>query len=844
MITLNDEQASASQEMCNFAQSGTSGFYLLQGKGGVGKTTTIQTTISEITKINSDFKVCLTAPTNKATKVLREMASEHSLDVECKTLYSLLGLVLDSNDEIRYANKMGSGNFTDYDLIVVDEVSVVQRKLFEHLEDAIDEAQIPCILMGDKCQLSPVKENRSPVFDMGLEGTILNKIMRQAEGNPIIDLAQTIRDCQVDPRLYPTYSNSVNSETQQGVHVMGAEEWIGYVKENFASEEYESDPNSFRCLAYTNNRVGSLNRMIRSMLLGETESPFIVGEWALARRPIEDLASFDKIHTDTEARVIDIYPTMHPLYKDIDFKVWSITLQTEDLTMVEAFYLHSDSKKDYNTYLNTLGNKAKKDGREWKNFWAFKDSFADLQHIHAMTVHRCVHPNTLVISDQGMLPIKDLNETGYISTCNGVEPYKNLVANDTRESIKFGCDNGVNIEVTLDHDMKVFKEGEWVKSKADTIACGDWFRVRLGNDMDIPELVTIPNPCVTLGVRAREFHLPKKMGKDLAELVGIMVADGTIHKNRKLIRVLKSHKDLIQRASELLKDLFGYCAEVREDHYCNAYKIEVNSSQICEFFLAMGGMAPNAKNAPQTIMRSDLSIQVGFLRGLFEGGTVNLKSKAEGVTVDHIELSLDNETIIDYVHNTLFRLGIVSTKSKVKKGKFIQYVVYIYGRNCQLFSDSIGFITKFKKDRLNDNSIISTAKRDRIPVTPEFVIKQFKEGRLKPYEKQSGRENGFLTREAFNNMGLSEEQIEVDKWHYVRVKSIDRSSCKSMCVEVEGSGSFLQNGQDHGNSQGSTYGNAFVDMRNIYKNPKRLERLQLEYVAVSRARENLVILEK
>jgi len=391
MIVLNEGQTLAVNKMVKFFHDPNQKFFLLTGKGGVGKSTCIQTAVRQMMSESAkELKVCMTAPTNKATKVIREMAAEAGLNVESKTLYALLGLVLDNNDEIRYAKKMKDGSLEDFDLVIVDEVSVVQKALMAHLDSAVANSKTSVIMMGDKAQLPPVKESVSSVFDADMPKMELTQIMRQAEGNPILELAQSIRDCQADPRLTPIYQTSVNSLTGEGIYTMGAEEWIGYVKENFNSDEARSVPNAFRCLAYTNKRVNSLNKMIRHMVIGETETPFIIGERVLTRKPIEDSCSFDRLHTDSEAEVIDIVECSHPLFESTSnqFKVWAMTLKGDDMTIVECFLLHQDSKRDYNTHLNTLGKMAREGSRPWKNFWDFKGAFADLQSVYAMTVHR------------------------------------------------------------------------------------------------------------------------------------------------------------------------------------------------------------------------------------------------------------------------------------------------------------------------------------------------------------------------------------------------------------------------------------------------------------------------
>jgi exodeoxyribonuclease-5 len=391
MIVLNEGQRKTVDEIVEFYFASGEVVYTLEGHGGTGKTTCIQTAIKEIKeKVGGHVPVCLTAPTNKATKVLRRMARENELQVDSKTIYSILGLVLDSNNEIRYAARMADGSFADYDLVVVDEGSMCDERLWGIIHNEAVAQGVKVVVMGDNCQLGPVKAAASKVFKKGFPGGKLTEIMRQVEGNPILTLAQSIRDAQQDPRLEIDYSTSINAETEQGIYVLPQKQWLDCALDNFQSEEYTKNPDAFRCLAYTNARVNSLNKIIRNLLVGKTETPFIVGERVLVRRPIKDLFSDDRIHTDEECVVLAVSEELHPLYKkdSSQFKVWTLALRSDDGAQIDAHLLHKDSKSDYTKTLDMLSKAANENGSRWKDFWAFKDSFHDLQSPHAMTVHR------------------------------------------------------------------------------------------------------------------------------------------------------------------------------------------------------------------------------------------------------------------------------------------------------------------------------------------------------------------------------------------------------------------------------------------------------------------------
>ncbi|MGB8699125.1 MAG: AAA family ATPase [Thermosynechococcaceae cyanobacterium] len=68
-LKLNEQQSEAIRRMKQFLASDAD-LFLLQGFAGTGKTTTIQSLIRDTQSKKKKVKVALTAPTNKAVKVL------------------------------------------------------------------------------------------------------------------------------------------------------------------------------------------------------------------------------------------------------------------------------------------------------------------------------------------------------------------------------------------------------------------------------------------------------------------------------------------------------------------------------------------------------------------------------------------------------------------------------------------------------------------------------------------------------------------------------------------------------------------------------------------------------
>ena len=172
MITLNSEQREAVDKMHEFLK-GKNQMFMLEGSAGTGKTTCVQTLLRE----TPDKVFALSAPTNKATKVLREVSEREGITAECRTIYSLLGLRISKDSEFVQIEPLGDSAVMDYDVVVIDESSMVNAKLFDFVCDAVAASDVKIIFMCDPLQLPPVKEARSPTLEIRNK-FVLSKVER------------------------------------------------------------------------------------------------------------------------------------------------------------------------------------------------------------------------------------------------------------------------------------------------------------------------------------------------------------------------------------------------------------------------------------------------------------------------------------------------------------------------------------------------------------------------------------------------------------------------------------------------------------------------------------------
>ena len=363
--------------------------FLLSGFAGTGKTFSITRFVGNLSKA----KVALTAPTNKAVRVLETMASGSGLSVASKTIHALLGLVVQQKQDKQILKKKRKSSLDDYALVIVDECSMVNQELWQHIKQELAFSNAKVIFVGDPAQLPPVHELESPTFNIPNK-VELTEIVRQEAGNPIIELSAAIREKMTTGDTIKVNDFKRKHGDKTGVSLMMGREFEKWFPRAFKSDQYQGDPDAFRVVSWTNRRVLEFNRSIRNMILGRyPEQPFLPGERVITAAPIytQNEKKFSEIvlNTDIEGTIRRCTQTVHPWFQEDQFVVWETIFRPADGGKEAVAYIPDDGEKmRIANHLNEMANTAKNNHGPWGAFWRLKNAMADLRPCHAITVHR------------------------------------------------------------------------------------------------------------------------------------------------------------------------------------------------------------------------------------------------------------------------------------------------------------------------------------------------------------------------------------------------------------------------------------------------------------------------
>ena len=189
MSILNDDQQTVKQAI-NRMQPGDR--LVVSGRAGSGKT-------YAITHSLADKNALFLTPTHPAQAVLEQELSGRSHKV--MTIHKAIGWyqkrdgnlnAVDAHRPAKDAKSRESSLFSEVDIIIVDEFSMVGAFLFGAIEEYAHEFNLPVVYSGDHFQLPPVND-REVIMDQGYKTITLNCSIRFPEDSEIFRVGEMLR---------------------------------------------------------------------------------------------------------------------------------------------------------------------------------------------------------------------------------------------------------------------------------------------------------------------------------------------------------------------------------------------------------------------------------------------------------------------------------------------------------------------------------------------------------------------------------------------------------------------------------------------------------------------------
>ena len=388
VITFNEQQYDALLEIDEWVKSDDM-FFTLSGFAGTGKTTIIRKAIE--TSL-AGRKIAVSAPTHKAKKVIAA-----TTDLEAYTIHSLLNLkpFIDPQElnpeNAEFAEDKNSKfppAISKYSVIVIDEASMLNKTLFNLIVEKARQYGTRIIFMGDQAQIPPVGELQSEVFTSDLIGrkAHLDKVERQADGNPLF-------------KIYDAIRNNISSETDQYKHVTNINdrgEGVQFMDnqsdfydkaiELFTSKEYEENPDMYKLIAYRNKTVTAWNEAIRRVRMGKDAEQVEQGDV---------LTGNDTVFRGNESVVVEnsadyvVLDRSELKTNSYGIEGYRVRIKFTDAEGTSDIFIVNNTEENLGKVKEQLrklhGNAVTGVGR-WREYYAFKENNILMQPVSFMAV--------------------------------------------------------------------------------------------------------------------------------------------------------------------------------------------------------------------------------------------------------------------------------------------------------------------------------------------------------------------------------------------------------------------------------------------------------------------------
>jgi len=379
-VRLTDHQLQQMGVVANLLDRGLPAV-TLTGSAGTGKTTLLQAIA------NAAVHPVLAAPTNKAARVLADKTG-----LEASTVHRIFGLLVEEEFGAKKTTQKGLIKIPPDALMIIDEASMLSEELFRmvcEIRDRVPGLQV--LFVGDPYQLNPVGEGLSAALSSKIPGGRLTQVVRQAEGNPIIDAASRLRDAQTGAGDFRSFE-----EFRDGSHIRIAPNEYAF-RSRFLDLLDPFNLDACRAVAWTNARCTQLNRMARDRLFGKNAPEYCEGETVVCFAPIkrkDDRGHESVVYNNgDELNIVAIGGEEDKaVYVSCKSDNWAESSGDESRTTVLRLAKNWDWYKTECDKLATIAKQLPRGSHEyksaWREFYTFRNSFDDARHCYAVTAHK------------------------------------------------------------------------------------------------------------------------------------------------------------------------------------------------------------------------------------------------------------------------------------------------------------------------------------------------------------------------------------------------------------------------------------------------------------------------
>ena len=418
---------------------------------------------------------------------------------------------------------------------------------------------------------------------------------------------------------------------------------------------------------------------------------------------------------------------------------------------------------------------------------------------------KCVAPDTLVMSKNGLEEIQHLgieNEEDVsldvIDRNHNWNKASKFFRYENREVVNINTNLGYNITCTLNHPlMTVNKSGDFVWKNAEELQNDDCLVMSKGFFKDV-ENRELPENSMNI-----------KWTPNFAKFLGLYTSKGVMYKpNYHCL-------EICSKSEEVWNMVKGAMAEIGLEDSCTVRErksgIIINSKELVSVMKGFGfGTGALIKEIPSIIYTSPHVKE--FVLGMWLGD--GSAEKHANKNTDEVSYASSSCVLVSQLQTLLLGMGFASSRTAYPdSGISGSHVVKITGQDAVRFADSIGMVRGFSDHEVSNTNISVMPNIDNlVKAANSSVVGMSSWHRHSISDKHNGRR--------FSNSSLSNyiddlkscrcgdstilgklEELNSDKYLYVKVASIVPSTSDVYDIEVPNIHEFIANGFVSHNSQ-------------------------------------------
>lgn len=314
---------------------------------------------------------------------------------------------------------------------------------------------------------------------------------------------------------------------------------------------------------------------------------------------------------------------------------------------------------------------------------------------HQALIHQCLAGETLIMTDRGLVPIRDAVDAFFVDTDAGVLPLSRHWVHGREPVFEVRTSHGHSIRATAEHRFLVVAEhGGFEWRRLSQLRAGDWLVLStgrwLGKEVALKAFRPAPRRAGPGEFERKPIRLPDTLTEELAELLGLYMGDGA--NSRWGIRFIGNREE-IERVRYLARECFGVDPTVCRHR--SIWEASILRLDLKEWWEAQGFRKKSSLQAfvPDAILHGPEWCAQAFLRGLFA---------ADGCarTSGHITLSTSSGNLARQIPVVLFHLGVPCRILALSRKEGGYQISVSSKQGFEAFRRDIGFGLRSKDERL------------------------------------------------------------------------------------------------------------------------------------------------